>query len=285
MDMLRSYSSAFSRSNITDILLYDDYSYLDWLIKRYNTKKYECSYLNYLKALYTCLAKDYRCEYVYKNELIHELLKKYGTKNTTVYNEFKVGDSIADIAFFNGESKAFEIKTEYDTSKRLDKQLLSYSRVFDKCYIVIPEEKLFDYYDIRDEKTGIILVKRIGRRFMLEEFRPAVENEYIAKDLFMSCLRTTEYEDLIIDKFGSLPTAKPGHLFKACFEQINKLSNEDLKQYFINTIKTRRNNAKTLYQMPHSLRQTCLALNLNATKSQILLEKLNKPINYVLSVS
>ena len=66
---------------------------------------------------------------------------------------------------------------------------------------------------------------------------------------------------------------------------IPRIKDEDLKQYFINTIKTRRNNAKTLYQMPHSLRQTCLALNLNATKSQILLEKLNKPINYVLSVS
>ena len=283
--MLRNYSSAFSRSNITDILYYDDYSYLDWLIKRYNTKRHDFSYLEYLKVLYASLAKDYRCEYVYKNELIHELLKKYGTKNTTVFNEFKVGNSIVDIAFFNGESKAFEIKTEYDTSKRLDKQLLSYSRVFDKCYIVIPEEKLFEYYDLRDEKTGIILVKRIGRSFMLEEFRPAVENVFIAKDLFMSCLRTTEYENLIIEKFGSLPSAKPGHLFKACFEQINKLTNEDLKRYFVNTIKTRRNNTKIIYKMPHSLRQTCLALNLNATKSQILLEKLNKPINYVLPVS
>lgn len=29
---------------------------------------------------------------------------------------------------FNGESKAFEIKTEYDTPRRLDKQMDDYKR-------------------------------------------------------------------------------------------------------------------------------------------------------------
>jgi hypothetical protein len=39
---------------------------------------------------------------------------KKDTKNPDVkwFNEFKVGNSIADLAMFNGKSIAFEIKTE-----------------------------------------------------------------------------------------------------------------------------------------------------------------------------
>ncbi len=277
--MLRSFSSAFTRSTFCDIINYDDYSYLDWLIEHYSIKfRGDVSYYNYLKAIYSKMAKEYRCEYVYKNELIHELIKKYGTKNTSLYNEFRVGDSIVDIAFFNGESKAFEIKTQYDSAKRLNKQLQSYSRVFDKCYVVIPEERLFDYYE-HDDKTGIILLKRINGKMVLEEFREAKQNDVYDAELLMSCMRTNEYEKLLIDSFGSLPVASPGQLYSMCREQICKLPSDVLSKYFITTVKTRRENMKVIYKMPHELRQICLALNLNSDKSKILLEKLYKPIN------
>ena len=76
-------------------------------------------YSDLLKKSYSVISKYYRCEYVYKNELIKLLLKKYGTRNSVYFNEFRVGNSIADMVMFNGESKAFEIKTEYDTPRRL----------------------------------------------------------------------------------------------------------------------------------------------------------------------
>lgn len=277
--MLRSFSSAFTRSTFCDIIHYNDYSYLDWLIERYDIKlRGDGSYYSFLKTIYSQMAREYRCEYVYKNELIHELIKKYGTKSTSIYNEFRVGESIADIAFFNGESKAFEIKTQYDSSKRLNKQLHSYSRVFDKCYVVIPEERLFDYYE-PDDKTGIILLKRVNGRMILEEFREAKQNDVYDAALLMSCLRTIEYEKLLIDSFGSLPEATPGQLYKTCCEQICKLPTDVLSNFFITAVKARKDNAKVIYKMPHALRQICLALNLNSKKSEILLEKLYKPIN------
>ena len=277
--MLRSLSSAFTRSTFCDIIQYNDYSYLDCLIERYNIKpRGDNSYFNHLKAIYSKMAKEYRCEYVYKNELIHELIKKYGTKSTTFYNEFRVGESIADIAFFNGESKAFEIKTQYDSSKRLNKQLQSYCKVFDKCYVVVPEERLFDYYE-QNDNTGIILLKRVNGRMVLEEFRKAKQNDVYDAALLMSCLRTNEYEKIIIDSFGSLPDASPGQMYKTCRDQICKLPADVLSNYFITAVKTRRNNAQVIYKMPHALRQICLALNLNSNNAKILLEKLNKPIN------
>ena len=118
MNRLRDCSSAFSRSAFTDVLSYDDYSHFDWIYSYYNFK---CdTYLGLIKRAYSIIAKGYRCEYVYKNELLTQLLKVYGVKNTAYYSEFRVGESIADMAMFNGESKAFEIKTEYDSPRRLD---------------------------------------------------------------------------------------------------------------------------------------------------------------------
>lgn len=117
MERLRSYSSIFSRSVFSDIIEYDDYTRLNILLERYNnSQKHFQTYLDYIKYAYHTIARKYRCEYVYKNEIISKLLiRKYGTKNTIALNEFRVRNSIVDFALFNGESKAFEIKTEYDT--------------------------------------------------------------------------------------------------------------------------------------------------------------------------
>ena len=114
-----------------DIIRFNDFEHLSWVYNNYDKGAVRAySYLDYLKLMYRVLVSNYRCEYVYKNEIIKELLSKYGTKSTAVFNEFKVGNSIADIAFFNGESKAFEIKTDLDTPKRLKKQIAPLARYF-----------------------------------------------------------------------------------------------------------------------------------------------------------
>ena len=103
-ERLRSYSSVFSRSVFSDIANFSDFSHLDWLISRYEESlKEDASYLDYLSYMYTTILKSYRCEYVYKNEIINQLLlRKYGTKHSVAFNEFRVGDSIVDIAIMNG---------------------------------------------------------------------------------------------------------------------------------------------------------------------------------------
>ena len=124
VDKLRSYSSAFSRSVFSSIIRFSDFTRLDWLSEQYDGELDDCTYLTYLSYIYKTLSRFYRCEYVYKNEIINQLLlKKYGTKHTVAFNEFKVGDSIVDFAMMNGESKAFEIKTSLDSPRRLKKQM------------------------------------------------------------------------------------------------------------------------------------------------------------------
>ncbi len=277
---MRGYSSAFSRGAIMDIIRFNDFEHLSWVYKNYDKGVVRAnSYLDYLKLMYRALASNYRCEYVYKNEIIKELLAKYGTKGTTVFNEFKVGNSIADIAFFNGESKAFEIKTDLDSPKRLGKQIADYQKVFDKCYIVIPNDKYEQYCDVVAPEIGIITLSKIGRSINLEEKRAATKNDAIDVDVLINILRTDEYKRLIIEECGYLPSVPGYNMYAACRELMYGIPTSKLKSFFRDTVKERKNNTALLKNAPPELRQLCLSLGLDKRGIEILLLRLNAQIN------
>lgn len=275
---LRDLSSAFSRTAFVDVLNYSDYSHFNWLASKYDTLKC-ATYFELLKKSYSLISKYYRCEYVYKNELIKLLLNKYGTKKTVYFSEFRVGNSIADIVMFNGESKAFEIKTEYDTPRRLDKQMEDYKRFFDKCYIVVPENKLNDYYDIVESTTGIIIMSRDNGRIILKEVRTAHQNEHFDPEALMSCLRADEYKNIALSLGISLDGVAGYNMYKFCYNVISHADLDRLRELFLCEVKKRKNNTSLLRKYPMPIRQMMLSLNLSEDKANKLLEQLNMNIN------
>lgn len=280
-DRLRSYSSAFSRSVFSDIVYFSDFSHLDWLISHYDeTLEDNASYMDYLSYMYAAISKSYRCEYVFKNEIINQLLlKKYGTKHTVAFNEFRVGDSIVDLAMMNGESKAFEIKTTLDSPKRLDKQMNDYKKVFDKCYIVVDAEECEYYSGCVDESTGIVSLSYVRGRVVLEEYRPAKKHEVIDVCCLMKCLRTSEYKNIVKSYFGILPKVSCFEMFDACQKLLSKIPNETLNTMFLAEIKKRKSATDRLKSFPKEIRQIMLAMNLPQNRQETLITNLNKPIN------
>lgn len=278
MIKLRDLSSVFSRSAFTDVLNYNDYSHFNWLSSKYDTLK--CStYFDLLRKSYSLISKHYRCEYVYKNELIKLLLKKYGTKNSVYFSEFRVGNSIADMVMFNGESKAFEIKTEYDTPRRLDKQMEDYKRFFDKCYIVVPKNRLEEYYNIVESTTGIITMSRDNGRIILKEIRSASQNKHFEPEALMSCLRTDEYKNITLSLGVSLDGVAGYDMYTFCYNVISQADSDKLRALFLREVKKRKNNTALLRKYPMSIRQMMLSLNLPEDKANKLLEQLNININ------
>lgn len=275
---LRDFSSAFSRSAFIDVLNFNDYSHFNWLVSKYDILRC-ATYSDLLKKSYSVISKYYRCEYVYKNELIKLLLKKYGTRNSVYFNEFRVGNSIADMVMFNGESKAFEIKTEYDTPRRLDKQMDDYKRFFDKCYIIVPEDKVDEYRDILESTTGIIAMSRNNGRIILKEIRHAEQNERFEFEALMSCLRTEEYKNIVLSLGESLEGIAGYDMYKYCYQVISKANPNELRELFLREIKKRKNNTALLRKYPMSIRQMMLSLNLPQDKANKLLEQLNININ------
>ena len=279
MDRMRSYSSAFSRSLFTDIIKYGDCSRLDAIHDRYDGKrKKEKTYFSYLKYLYRQISINYRCEYVYKNELIELLIKKYAHSNTVIFNEFRMQKSIVDLAMFNGNSRAFEIKTEYDTTRRLIGQLVDYTRVFQLCYVVIPANMLETYEKDIPPYIGIVLMRESGGVLELDEARPAVENKNIDAGMMMKCLRTKEYENMVIEEFGKLPDVPYYEMYEACEEKLYDMPPDKLHQYFLKEIEKRKNNMCLLKKAPRELRQMYLQLGLSKGQIDILQAYLNNPI-------
>ena len=280
VDRLRCYSSAFSRHCFEDILRYDDFDHLDWLYhSECGSFENGITYLEYLQLVYRSLAKDYRCEYIYKNEIIHHLIRHYRSKSSVIFNEFRVGDSVADLAFFNGESRAFEIKTEYDSDKRLCKQLQNYCRLFDKCFLVIPHDEYNHYAAIVDDCIGIIALSYRSGRIVLRTVREAQLNSLVDVDLLMSCCRTSEYESFIVRRFGALPNVPIRNLYSACCELMRSIPTDELKRFFLSSVKRRKSELQELSLLPRCLRQICLSLNLREKESAVLIEKLNSVIS------
>ncbi len=71
--------------------------------------------------MYFVLKNSYRNEYYFKNTLFNQLVKHYGLENSVVLDEFKIGGSIADFVFLNGEARVYEIKTAFDDLSKLKK--------------------------------------------------------------------------------------------------------------------------------------------------------------------
>ena len=94
--------------------------------------------------LYNLLFEKYRCEYVYKNILVNQLYMRgeHIPQNSTLISELRVcHHNKADIVIINGKSTVYEIKSKYDSLNRLESQIATYKKVFDRIYVVTCAEK------------------------------------------------------------------------------------------------------------------------------------------------
>lgn len=273
----RQFAQAFGRSVYTDILRWGDSEMLT-LLCRANRRNDNETYMDCLHRFYSSLKMNYRCEYVFKNEIISELSKQYASKRSLLINEFRVGNSIADLAFFNGESRAYEIKTSYDTPHRLEGQMNDYRRVFDKCYLVI-EQSEFNNWKNYDEDMGIIAFRKGPRgKISMEEVRPAKKNERIDVDVLMTCLRAEEYEYIAEHYAGArLSESKYKH-YEECKDILKSIEGELLHDAFLETIETRKSSFNLLVHAPHELYQICLSMHLSYKQLDLITKSLNNKI-------
>jgi len=278
---MRSYSSIFSSTSFSKLLRYDDYSFIDSKIERYDQPKIGKTintYYDYIRYVYRELRKQYRNEYIYKNTFINEmLLDTYGVKDTVAINEFRVGSSIADIVLFNGTSKAFEIKTELDSDMRLDGQIADYTKIFQQCYIVT-HATLVDKYLKTDESIGIIELIENPRSLRMREIRPAQENKQLDPETVIRSIRTNEYKNIVKQYYGELPVMNSFNMFDICTDLIKQIPSDNLNSLFIEEIKKRKSNTGIIHSFYKEIRQLGLAMGLDNKTYQQLFAKINEVI-------
>lgn len=278
-NQLRDYSSLFARSEVLNWLS-GDLTSIGCKFERYDKKRFrssETNYFDYLKHVYGILAQHYQNEYVIKNSFINHLLtKELADSDSKVFSEYRIGEAVADLALFNGNSKAYEIKTEFDSDGRLAKQLANYRKAFNQIFLIIPESKLARYNKY-DTKIGLITFDGSGSRgFNIR--REASDMIEIDAETIMQSLHSEEYKAIVKKYFGALPEMTSFSQYKVSMALIKQIPKEDLNALYIDQIKRRNPNVALSARFYKELNQLSLALKLNKSVRERLIQTLKTPI-------
>lgn len=265
---LSEYSTLFNRSEIINFINKIEFEKLNNLI--------ECSkimlntnikYNDFYDELYDVLKQNYRCEYIYLNEIfINEILKSHNN-DSTVLTEFNINNSKADFIIINGTTTVYEIKTELDSLFRLEKQLLDYSKAFDHIYVVTYKEMLNNVKEILNsnkilKKVGIKILNSNGNLETLKESKSFIKN-FDRLSIF-NCLLKKE-RDFFDDNYYNAE------------KKFLKRSNIYIHNYFKECLKKRKTRDTFIEQLPYSLKMIGYKLQnkLNKLQKEKLYIKLN----------
>lgn len=261
-------SKVFSRSVVSElakkkksILLTDIISELNLV----NSTLLDSSLYDFFDRAYRILVNNYRNEYIYKNAIASKLIRgKHKLANASYVTEFKTSNSIADVAVFNGTSTAYEIKTEYDSFDRLNNQLDSYSKVFDKIYVVIPPTSLERLTRIIPDNVGICI---LTERYTLVEEKEAKSNiQNICTSEILNSMRHSEYIEVLKEHFDFSFSLSPKKQKMECLELFSFLGPEVIHRHFVNKLKSRmpnKNEKKIIKNLPTSLTSQILSFKMN----------------------
>ena len=226
------------------------------------------------------LASGYRNEYVYKNELATRLVfKRHSPRTASFQVELRVGTSIADVVVANGTTTAYEIKTEFDTSRRLSSQTSDYLKAFDKVYVVTHPAHIGRYERELDPRVGLIV---LSDKRALTPYREASANAAnIDPRTVFRCMRRDEYITAIESCLGAVPTMPNGLIGAYCEELFQQLSVQQAHLYFVKALKARttdKSNVDFVSRLPLSLRALGYATPLSGRQRASLLDSLAQPV-------
>lgn len=282
---VRLISNIFSKKVLEDIALGYTPKKIEEIIARANLHDLVngMSYFSFFEWVYNRLISEYRSEYVYKNAIASKIIiGRHKFSNVSYFSEFSAWDVISDVVVANGTITAYEIKTEYDSFSRLEKQLSTYQQIFDRVYVVIPESKIKSLLKLVDKNIGVLI---LTKKYTLSVYRESESNlRRLSHEKIFSCLRKSEYEDITVKYFGSLPAVKPVYLRKYSGELFSTLELDTVHKEFTQCLKNRQKDSirkAGIRAMPKSLASLGITINLSSTKFYQLVRNLNVqiPIN------
>jgi len=250
--LLKTISPVFSNSAFNRVVKEDEFDYMKNRATKYLSLNPELqinTYREFLEHLYDSMLKNYRNEFIYKNEIVNKIiLGTHSLNTTTVLNEFRIGKSIADLVMLNGTSVVYEIKTEYDSPERLLSQINEYRKSFLNV-VVVTHENVKEKYETFLEKNdlkNVGLIALSSRNTLKRPVLPTEDDSHLDITYMFKCLRKGEYCQIIKDYFGYVPNVSNTKLFRACLELAKKMDSRDFHDRMYALLKNRTINEKKL---------------------------------------
>lgn len=135
--------------------------------------------------------------------LRQDLQQKYGTgPDTEVIDELSIrgGRTRIDLALVNGVLHGFELKSDFDTLRRLPEQAEAYGTVCDRVTLVVGERLVRRAIDFIPDWWGVMLVRvdddgrALFRNFKLSQTNPSLDAVAVAR-----LLRRSEAGAFLVD--------------------------------------------------------------------------------------
>lgn len=202
-------------------------------------KRTKWNFLKGLEIAYSYLKENYRCEYVYKNEIANQLLLNFHSNNSaTLLRELKSDNSIADIVIINGRTSAYEIKTELDNLERLPHQIQSYSSLYDLVYIVSYSGLVNKLKDALEGTAGIIAMDSNG---ILKKIKPSPNYTHIfSPEKAGLTLRQSELVKAYKEIEGKIPSMGTAQIHLYCYDWFTQLDPLKARKIFMAALKSRK---------------------------------------------
>jgi hypothetical protein len=240
----------------------------------------------FLDWVYNLLFKNYRNEYVYKNVIANKiLLNKHSLNTSQMLTEFRVGRSKADVVLLNGATTVYEIKSQYDSFARLEKQIQAYFEIFDYINVITSPSQSKKLDSILPDKAGILVLTNRNTISTIRE--PKSNKENINQDILFDSLRKAEYIRIIKEYYGTAPDVPNTQIYRECkklFCEIPPVYTHDLT---IKILKG-RNNSKRLKDFidkaPSSITAYAMRICNEKDKMQKLLNRFDNKLNSLLII-
>lgn len=240
----RSLSEIFSYAKFRIMLENNETSFLTQKFEKYeeylDNKRSKITFNHFFTIIYKLLLTNYPNEYVIKNTVLCNLLDSREIfEESIVFDEFKIGKSIADLVFINGEVKIFEIKSDLDNLNRLDVQLLEYSKVADKINIIAGEKNIYQILDKYGYSNyGIYEFNKDSALIVRKE--AVYDNTNWDYEYLFKLLRKKEYTQIILDYYGLVPDVPNTRFFKECLTLCKRIEIADFRSQVFSNIKRRK---------------------------------------------
>jgi hypothetical protein len=205
-----------------------------------------------------------RDEYIYKAALTHNiLLGTHSLQTASMLNEFRVGECKADLVILNGTATVYEVKSERDSLRRLERQVTAYAKVFAQVYVITAEDHINSVVDAVPEDVGIL---RLTRRHQITKLRKAVDRpERTSPTAIFDSIRTEEARMILISQGVSIPAVPNTALNSVLRQLFVKLDARKAHDGMVQILKNTRNSlplSVLLNQLPHSLKTAALSVPL-----------------------
>lgn len=198
----------------------------------------------FLNTVFHFLLKHYRNEYIIKNVIANKILLGRHSLNTSqMLTEFRIGSNKADVVILNGSSTVYEIKSQYDTFKRLDKQVQSYCAAFEYVNVVTTPFQLKSIISRLPENVGLVSFTKNDTLSMIRKPKSNLEN--IKLEVLFDSLRKNEYLAIIAEYYKTIPDVPNTRIYQMCKELYCKIPLSDALKLTYAILK-KRNNSELL---------------------------------------